>query len=455
MEFDRGLEFDAIRMALTDPEGFSTLIHAKDFELSGDEMKSIRAQAEIIRQADVIVLNEVDWGINRTLFRNVGAELADALRMNYAYGVEFVEVDPVTMGLDQTRVILEVRDAYAGSGGKQQAAARLSQVMTPAPGRYLGLHGTAILSRYLPENVRLVPFRAQGYDWYAGRRKRTPPQRVESRFVQMFFDEQIIRQTRCGGRMMLLTDLVDPDLPSGRVTLVATHLEDMTSPAHRRQQMHELLEAVGDINHPVIVAGDMNTTTHEGGDPVSIVRAIKKDAGTGVGKVERGAEEFVRKATPLGWAYGLAEQFAGMVPKLDDPTKRSVPFFLDNGEAEFFGALEQFQFQDGARFDFRGDPRRAAHGKSGTLANSNERAEKGFVPTYELNRSYGALASYKLDWIFVRPAQLTAPRDTAQPYRFSPHFGRTLRALNHAIPGRISDHNPITADLPLDEPPSG
>jgi hypothetical protein len=144
-----------------------------------------------------------------------------------------------------------------------------------------------------------------------------------------------------------------------------------------------------------------------------------------------------------------------MVPKLDDPTKRSVPFFLDNGEAEFFGALEQFQFQDGARFDFRGDPRRAAHGKSGTLANSNERAEKGFVPTYELNRSYGALASYKLDWIFVRPAQLTAPRDTAQPYRFSPHFGRTLRALNHAIPGRISDHNPITADLPLDEPPSG
>ena len=32
---------------------------------------------------------------------------------------------------------------------------------------------------------------------------------------------------------------------------------------------------------------------------------------------------------------------------------------------------------------------------------------------------------------------------------FTPYYGRTLKALNHSIPDRISDHNPITVDLPL------
>jgi hypothetical protein len=35
-----------------------------------------------MKQADVLVLNEVDWGLNRTLFRNVAADLAEGLGMN-------------------------------------------------------------------------------------------------------------------------------------------------------------------------------------------------------------------------------------------------------------------------------------------------------------------------------------------------------------------------------------
>jgi hypothetical protein len=31
----------------------------------------------------------------------------------------------------------------------------------------------------------------------------------------------------------------------------------------------------------------------------------------------------------------------------------------------------------------------------------------------------------------------------------APHYGRTLKAPNHSIPQRISDHNPMTVDLPL------
>jgi len=42
-----------------------------------------------MKQADVLLLNEVDWGMKRTDYHNVAEDLAAALGMNYAYGVEF------------------------------------------------------------------------------------------------------------------------------------------------------------------------------------------------------------------------------------------------------------------------------------------------------------------------------------------------------------------------------
>jgi hypothetical protein len=57
----------------------------------------------------------------------------------------------------------------------------------------------------------------------------------------------------------------------------------------------------------------------------------------------------------------------------------------------------------------------------------------------------------KLDWIFVKPARLTDPDDQAQSYLFAPRFGRTLKALNHGLKDRISDHNPMIVDVRLSE----
>ena len=113
-----------------------------------------------------------------------------------------------------------------------------------------------------------------------------------------------------------------------------------------------------------------------------------------------------------------------------------------------------YRFTDGSAFDFRGERDRTSNHQSGNLADSNERSEKGFTPTSELGRTFGPIGKYKLDWIFVRPASLTDPHDRTQPYRFAPHFGRTLKDLNESIPDRISDHSPIIADLPLQEPSS-
>ena len=135
------------------------------------------------------------------------------------------------------------------------------------------------------------------------------------------------------------------------------------------------------------------------------------------------------------------------------PTAHSVPLLGENPEAKFFTTLHRFRFADGGILDFRGNRERSSNLREGKLADSNERGEKGFVPTNELGRTYGPTGQYKIDWIFVKPPEYSDSDPAKMSYRFAPHFGRTLKALNYAIPERISDHSPITVDLPLSEPP--
>ena len=453
---ERGLEFDAIRLAFSDPRQFNALMEDKGSKASQSERERIQEQIGVLKQADLLILNEVDWGMNRTLFRNVAADLADALEMNYAYGVEFVEVDPITMGIDQQVIVQEVAEAYAEPHeDKSEMIEHVKQVMKPDPVRYRGMHGTAILSRYRLENVRLIPFLVQGHDWYRDEKKISIAAKAEGKVSAVVFKEQLIRQVRRGGRMMLLADIADPDLPSGKVTVVATHLEDVTTPAKRQKQLEEILDQIGQISHPVILAGDMNTSTHTG-VPISVTRALKQRFGNGKWWAEEGATEALEYGTPLGWAYNLSLGLIGFTRKIDDPTRRSIPLVGDNPEAKFFAMLEKFRFTDGNAFDFRGDKEHSYNSRTGRLANSNERGEKGFVSTNELGKTYGPVGRYKLDWIFIRPAGLTRPNGTSETSRFVPYYGRTLQELNHSIPERISDHNPITVDLPLvDTPPSG
>ena len=102
--------------------------------------------------------------------------------------------------------------------------------------------------------------------------------------------------------------------------------------------------------------------------------------------------------------------------------------------------------------DFRGERERSIGSKDDPLANSNQRGDKGFITTYEVERTIAFVGKFKLDWIFVKPFSLTEPYAKEQPHRFAPHFGRTLKELNDAVRDRISDHAPIMVDLPLGEP---
>jgi len=427
---ERGLNFNAVRAALLGADRFSSFVDSKS-----KNRLEILQQASVLRQADVIVLNEVDWGLKRTAYRDVARDLANALGMNYAYGVEFVEVDPLVLGTE----------TFEGVNDPTERAALMKESAIDQA-RSRNLHGTAILSRYPLSNVRLIPFKYQGYDWYAEEKKKISKlEEARRKGAAFVFDETIAREVRRGGRMMLLADIEDADLPGGRVTILATHLEDKVKPEGRVKQLEEVLSQIKDIANPVIVAGDMNTNGMDAA-PTSFKRAIKHRLGSGSFWVNRG----IKYATGVGLLYDVSLGAFKTLRTWNDPTVKSVKFVSENPEEKFFEKLKEFRFSDGGAFDFRGLKSFSTGESEDTLSDSNERASKGFVPTFSLEGKVDF--DFKLDWFFVKPVGLTDPDDRNQPFNFAPAFGRTLRALNESIKDRISDHNPITVELPLGKP---
>ncbi len=142
-----------------------------------------------------------------------------------------------------------------------------------------------------------------------------------------------------------------------------------------------------------------------------------------------------------------------MMRNKNDPTGFDVPVVSRKKEAKLFAESNKFRFEDGHVFDFRGESERSADGRGGTLSDSNQRSGKGFRYTFALAKTYGGLfGEYKLDWFFVK-GLATDSRNPGGKYQFAPHFAWTLLELNNAPQESLSDHFPITVDLPLTEPP--
>lgn len=428
---ERGLEFEAVKAAFTrDQKFFQRLTPTQ--RPSRFDLSIILKQSEELRRADVVVLNEVDWGLRRTNYHNVARELATAMQMNYAYAVEFVEVDPLTLG---TETLDDETDADK---------AELLENLAVDKTRTLGLHGTAILSRYPLRNVRIIRFVNQGHDWYADEKKGVSVlEKGKQKSAETIFGEKIQREVRRGGRMMLLADIEDSGIPGGVATIVATHLEAKAKPSERVKQLQELLATAKGMNHPVIVAGDMNTSGSDS-TPTSFQREFKKRMGSTSFWVTKG----VKYATGVGLVYDVTLGLVKFWRTRSDPTVKNVKFVSENPEEKFFTTLKDFRFDDGGAFDFRGARQYSIGGHNNTLSDSNERASKGFASTLEL-KTKGFDIELKLDWIFVKPVGLTDPDDSKQPFNFAPQFGRTLKALNYSLKDRISDHSPIILDLPL------
>ena len=152
-----------------------------------------------LRCADIILANELDYGMARSGNKYIAREIAAELGMNFAFGVEFLSV-------------------YAGMDGNER-----------------GLHGNAIFSRFPLLNAELQRLPV-AYDW--------------------FYDEQ----KRLYNRMALYATV---ELAEGRAALCCTHLENRTAATRRLDQMRALLDRADQYagGLPVIIGGDMNTNT--------------------------------------------------------------------------------------------------------------------------------------------------------------------------------------------------
>ena len=435
---ERGIEFDAIKSLLTDKKGFIARVHSQAANNSSTtkvDDRVLNAQMDVLQSADVLVLNEVDWGMKRSDYRAVVKDLAAALKMNWAYGVEFVEVDPKILG---TQSFANVKD--------EAERKELEELFSTNKARLLGLHGNAILSRYPLRDVKLVPFKYQAYDWYNGEKKYGSMEAGKRKGASLLFGEEILREVRRGGRTNLIATIDVPDLPEREVTIVATHLENRTTPKGRVKEADEILDMIRPIHNPVVVAGDMNTMGQDGSVISLKAAALKK-----LNDPSFWATQGVKYATGVGLIMDVAS-FGFKTAKFQaDPTASGVPLLAANPEQGFFKDLNKYRFDDGTRIDFRGDAELSVNGRAGTLGNSNERASKGFVTTFALPRTVSAVGKFRLDWIFVKD-YLKDDSGTADSYRFAPAFARTMNESNEALNPRLSDHAAISVDLPILQP---
>jgi endonuclease/exonuclease/phosphatase family metal-dependent hydrolase len=170
-------------------------------------------------QPDIVLLSEADIGMARSGNRHTVAELAAALGMGYAYGIEFVE-----LGLG------DVREEEWHQGERNA----------------VGFHGNAILSRYPLNDFALIRLDAGGR-WFGERPDlgKGPAQR------------------RIGGRMALAARVADSDL-----VVVTLHLESDSTALDRAAQIERLLAALqlryGEV--PMVIGGDCNTAALPAGD---------------------------------------------------------------------------------------------------------------------------------------------------------------------------------------------
>jgi endonuclease/exonuclease/phosphatase family metal-dependent hydrolase len=440
---ERGLSLDDIQLFLTDKDRFMVKVEEerKKAKESGHRTRAVRMEQipqeiEILKAADVWILNEVDWGVKRTQYREVVRELAETLNMNWAYGVEFLEIDSKQLGTD---TFDDKED--------EQARQQLVEQFRVDKDKLRALHGNAVLSRYPILGARLVPFKV-GYDWF----KETKITALEKgkRKAAVLVGEELLQEVRRGGRTTLFVDLAVPEVSGQRLTIAATHLENRTKPKVRRQQMEELLGQVREVHNPVVIAGDWNTSGSNS-TPTSASNILYKRYGS----VDFWTTKGIQWATGVGLVYSGARgirKLAGIQYRVD-PTSANIPGISPNLEKGLFKTLERFRFGDGKAFDFRGISSRTVNEKSGTLGDSNQRLGRGFAPTFATEFVWKKLrvAKFKLDWIFVK-SELTNPRDVKGPFIFAPHFGRTLTDLNNSTPEPLSDHSPMTVDLPFYEP---
>ena len=160
---------------------------------------------EQLKDRDVLLLTELDYGMARSGNRFVAREIAERFNLNYAFA-------PVYVALQK------------GSGVEAEAAGENTR----------SIHGLAMFSRWPMKNVHAVPL-PNGKDKMWGKEK------------------------RLGYLRALIADI---EHAVGEFRAVTVHLDAHCSRAHRQLQMKLILDHLDTLpSLPTLIGGDWNTTT--------------------------------------------------------------------------------------------------------------------------------------------------------------------------------------------------
>jgi endonuclease/exonuclease/phosphatase family metal-dependent hydrolase len=160
---------------------------------------------EQLKNKDVLLLTELDYGMARSGNRFVAREIAEGLNLNYAFA-------PVYIALQK------------GSGVESESEGENTK----------SIHGLAAFSKWPMKNVHAVPL-PNGKDKMWGKEK------------------------RLGHLRALIADI---EHPAGEFRTVTVHLDAHCSRAHRQKQMKIILDHLDTLpRRPTLIGGDWNTTT--------------------------------------------------------------------------------------------------------------------------------------------------------------------------------------------------
>lgn len=156
-----------------------------------------------LRDMDIIYANELDDGAERSGNQNVAMEIAKAIGMNYAYGLEFIEL--------------------------------------VNPHDKKGFHGNALFSRWPIRWAKAVHLPEQ-YNWY--------------------FD----RQKRIGARVGIICSLDIGGREVGAVVVHLENRTDSEGRAAQMDAIYQEIQRSFAPDVPVMIGGDLNTNTFDGND---------------------------------------------------------------------------------------------------------------------------------------------------------------------------------------------
>ena len=182
------------------PEGLGVLMFNMERGVNLPEIQDFLRDCPDIQPFDIILANELDDGCARSANRNTARELAQAFGLNYAWGLEFIEL---------------VNDENAK-----------------------GFHGNAVFSRWPIRRAGVIRLPEQ-YNWY--------------------FD----RQRRIGGRVAVYAELEVGGQAVGAVSIHLenrTHGEGRR--AQMAVILEAVRRELPDM--PLILGGDLNTNTFDG-----------------------------------------------------------------------------------------------------------------------------------------------------------------------------------------------